>query len=861
MGSIPRLSMATGDRRPVPTAPLPLHFARYANIDKTALIFSDENDTASISYTELEAQSNALARVLASKARVTGRNRDGDYVIAICMQPNHNTVSSLLSTMKAGAAYVPMEPTFPQARVLHIVQDAQPALILYDDTAKPSMFSSCEVPATSFEELLLEASSMSTDELKPHELLNPIENESIAIVLYTSGSTGIPKGVRLSYEAICNRLWWQFNIFPYADDEEKCVWKTALTFVDSVSEIWGPLLNGRTLLILSKEATRDPQQLVNALASNEIQRLVLVPTLLRSILMYISLNPTGNPLKKLKLWICSGETLNKGLAGEFFKYFNGDEGYQLANFYGSTEVMGDVTYYVIENADQLDLFNTIPIGYPLQNSAVYLLDTEMNMIREGETGELYVSGRNLASGYVGGQAPEKFCDNPHAKVSEFSRLYRTGDFGVLHKGVILYAGRTDSQIKIRGHRVDLQEVERAVLAVVGVDKGVVLCYGLDLGAPEILAFVTLKEDARLGAQHIEAALKSALTSYMIPQVIVIENVPLLVNGKVDRQALLKMYENTNNNDDTSISIDYDYSGVDKEEMEVARTLFETIGEVLGRSVRGALSIRAGFFELGGNSLNSIYTITKLRDKGYFIQISDFLSAANLGEVLSHLSVNPGSEKEAAEPKFKAEPMRDEHKNSVIDMIVASFCEKAELEQFLRNEIKPADYTDLINATWTELLAVRLSVVLRDSTGTPVAVALNFDVRDEPDIELDGGLAKIMSFLEFVEGPVRDSMLPQGKGMILHSFMMATAAHLSTQDNVSAIRALEHATIRLARDRGFAGVFTTNTSPLTQQLGTDVLGFKTLLDFQINTYVDANGEKPFGKAADDMRAIVCWKPVE
>ncbi|GBP61022.1 Tyrocidine synthase 3 [Eumeta japonica] len=561
MGSLPRLSVTMGERRPVPTAPLPEHFSRLATSKQTALLYDDEVTNNRVTYAELETRANALARAIAARGSVNGRNTDEDFVVAVCMQPTHGTVTTLLAIWKAGAAYVPMEPTFPQARISHILKDAQPCLVVYDDTAKPKMFADSGVPAVAYEALLLESSGYSTQELEDRELLNPLESESIGIVLYTSGSTGVPKGVRLSHSAICNRLWWQFTTFPFSNDEDICVWKTALTFVDSVCEIWGPLLNGRALRILSKETTRDPQRLVEELAENRIQRLVLVPTLLRSILLYLSLNPSEKLLKRLKLWVCSGETLNKDLAGQFFQYFGDNNGFKLANFYGSTEVMGDVTYYVLESFDQLSLFPTIPIGSPLQNCAVYILDEEMNVVREGETGEIWVGGMNLANGYVGGQAPEKFMDNPHTAHpgtqptnslytnmgvpsswlkegktfqynvdkhkaikhetislgEEFNRLYRTGDFGLLQKGEILYMGRLDSQVKIRGHRVDLQEVESAVSNVPGVEKCVVLCYGADRGTPEILAFVTLQDEARLAGHHIEAALKNSLTHYMIPQ--------------------------------------------------------------------------------------------------------------------------------------------------------------------------------------------------------------------------------------------------------------------------------------------------------------------------------------------------------
>ncbi|CAH0721044.1 unnamed protein product, partial [Brenthis ino] len=861
MGSLPRVSVVSGGRVPVPAAPLTKHLERMGTADRTALIYSDETNNARVSYAELDGRTNAMARAITAHARPTGPNRDQDFVIAVCMKPTHNTIITLLSAWKAGAAYVPMEPSFPQARITHILTDAQPSLVIYDDTANPSMFNGSGVPTIAFEELSLEASALPADRPNEDEVLVQTDADTIAIVLYTSGSTGIPKGVRLPYSAICNRLWWQFRTFPYSDTENVCVWKTALTFVDSVCEIWGPLLHGRTLLILPRETTRDPQKLVRVLAEYQIKRLVLVPTLLRSILMYLSLNQSERPLQHLKLWVCSGETLSKELASQFFQYFGDQNGCKLANFYGSTEVMGDVTYFVMEKASQLEMFPTIPIGAPLDNCAVYLLDEEMNPARESEPGEVWVSGRNLAKGYVGGQGSDKFCDNPHAAHPDFSRLYRTGDYGILHKGLVLFAGRTDAQVKIRGHRVDLMEVERAVQNINGVEKAVVLCYGLTTGNPEILAFVTIEENARLSGHHIESALKNSLTQYMIPQVIVIDKIPLLVNGKVDRQGLLKMYENTNNNDDAEIPLEMDYTGVSPQDLDTARVLFETVGEVLGRSVRGVLSIRAGFYELGGNSLNSIYTITRLRDKGHYIEISDFLGAKDLGEVLSHLTTHPENICNGEENKFTVQAMRNDHKERVIEMIVSSFYEKAELEQFVRHEIAPRDYAQCVGAFWRALLAAGLSVVLETSSGTPVAVALNFDARDEPDIELGGGLAKIMTFLEYVEGSVRDTMLPEGKGAILHSFMMATDANLSARDNVSAIQALELATERIAREKGFRGVFTTNTSPLTQQLGTDVLGFQTLLDYQINQYVDSNGERTFGRAPDDMRAIVCWKPVD
>jgi acyl-CoA synthetase (AMP-forming)/AMP-acid ligase II len=185
------------------------------------------------------------------------------------------------------------------------------------------------------------------------------------------------------------------------------------------------------------------------------------------------------------------------------------------------------------------------LGIPVDNTIIYLLDSELRPVKAGDIGELFVSGANLASGYVNGRDKDKFLNNQLAIDPVFSKLYRTGDFARLEKGCLLYEGRTDSQVKIRGHRVDLSEVEKAVSAVEGVEKAVVLCYQPGEMNQALLAFV--KSGALMNENQIENILRNKLTSYMVPQVILVESIPLLVNGKIDRQALLKSYENTNNN--------------------------------------------------------------------------------------------------------------------------------------------------------------------------------------------------------------------------------------------------------------------------------------------------------------------------
>lgn len=223
---------------------------------------------------------------------------------------------------------------------------------------------------------------------------------------------------------------------------------------------------------------------------------------------------------------------------------------------------------------------------------------------------------------------------------EYNRLYKTGDFASVQKSTIYYEGRTDSQIKIRGYRVDLTEIEKHVIKMDTVDKAIVLCYHAGEADQALLAFVEPKSDvkATLNEFQIEAKLQTLLPGYMVPQVVIMETIPLLVNGKIDRQSLLKAYESTNNNDDSEQFIDQDYTGVPASQLEMAKDLFEIVGHAIGRSIRSAISVQSNFYELGGNSLNSILTVAQLKERGYFVSITQFITAANLGEILNLIAV-------------------------------------------------------------------------------------------------------------------------------------------------------------------------------------------------------------------------------
>lgn len=870
MGSIPNLSTVKGPNWPLPKLKY-LSRLFEDNAAKcphtTAVIYKGvSNGTVhKLTYTEMDKAANRMARTLLSHIEPSP-NSDGDFVIATNLPPSDALLLTLLAIWKCGASYLPLDQHAPSARVQHILKEAKPVLIVTEeeDSERDAVYDGYN--AVSFLHLDAEATQMSASVITEKEML-PSTRQPLAVVLYTSGSTGIPKGVRLPHEVVYNRLRWQWREFPYSSTETVCVFKTTLTFVDAVSELWGPLLNPepRTVLVVPKEITKDPQRLIPLLEEYKVERLLLVPTLLRSILMYLSL-AQQKQLMNLKTWVCSGEPLPVSLARQFLNHFSSGF-HALCNFYGSTEVMGDITYHVMKSEDDVCVNDKVPIGRPVDNTTIYLLDKQLRPVPLGEVGEIYASGLNLSAGYVNGRDPERYIENPHAVDPDYSRLYRTGDYGRVVKGIILYEGRTDSQVKVRGHRVDLAEIDAALNKIKGVDKTAVLCYRPGEVDQMVIAYITQHEDSSLTGEEIENILRSSLAPYAIPQVLPIDVLPLLNNGKVDRQTLLKRYAEISEGQGDKENVELDYSGVPENKRDAAQCLLKTVASVLAGSVRGKISLQSSFYRLGGNSLNSVYTVTKLHDQGYNIGITDFISAETLMDVLDKMKHEDGEEGNVrrtstnSQRHYIAEILADKHKTDVFRIITDSFYEKADLEQWIEPRIGREEYVELLTKIWPALVEKELSFIVRSAkTGEIVSVSLNFDAHDEPEVELTGRLNIIFEFLEHLEGPIRDNRLPKGKRKILHTFMMGTDKTLTAAENVSAIQFMEEEALKLGRSRGFVGLFTTNTSPLTQQLGTDIFNYQVFCDYQVNKYVAPDGSRPFRKAPDSQKASCSWKEI-
>jgi len=416
---------------------------------------------------------------------------------------------------------VPLEPAFPEERIAFIQADSQARVIL---TQKHLSLMSWPGEVIYLDSNWPEIARESPE--APAELATA---ENSAHVIYTSGSTGRPKGVVSSHRASINRFAWMWRAYPFVESEV-CCQKTSLSFVDSIWEIFGPLLQGVPLVIIRDDVVKDPQRFVNALATNNVTRLVLVPSLLRVIL---ELNEDlAQQLGNLRICVCSGETLPVELATSFRKLLPQT---LLINLYGSSEVAADVLCYEVDRTEGLA---GVPLGRPIANTSVYVLDANFQPVPVDVPGEICISGEGLARGYLDQPTltAEKFVPDPFSPENG-ARLFRTGDVGrYLPDGNIEYRGRRDHQVKVRGFRIELGEIEAQLATHAQVDQAVAVASDNERGEKQIVAYVVA--DGDVSSDELRDHLSRKLPGYMIPAAFVfLDAFPLTASGKINRLAL------------------------------------------------------------------------------------------------------------------------------------------------------------------------------------------------------------------------------------------------------------------------------------------------------------------------------------
>jgi amino acid adenylation domain-containing protein len=569
--------------------------------DASAILMENRN----ISYAELNAYANQLARYLVEQGV-----QDGD-VVGVCIERSLDVIIANLAVLKVGAAYAPLDPTYPAERLMDMIADCGAKTVI----SRPQY----QDLLAQFHETLLYIETDWADNgfaAYSNGNLGVKTSNKIACVLFTSGSTGKPKGVKSGHNAIVNRLYWWVNQFPLAEDE---VWvaKSALNVVDSVWEFYGALLFGVKLVVIPENTLANIRLFVETLAQHKISRVVMVPSLLRAVLEE---DKVAESLSALKIWIATGELLQGSLLQNFREKLPDRT---ILNFYGCSEN----PTIAVSNLSQANGFADVHIGRPRNNVKVYLLDKYLQPVPVGVSGEIFVGGIGLSDGYV--NRPElmnkTFVRNPF---EANGLLYRTGDIAqYLEDGNIKLIGRSDFQIKIRGFRVEVGEVESRLKQAPQVNNVLVLAKENEYGEAYLVAYYVSNTGKALSTQTLREFLGEKLPSYMIPGAFVhLEAFPLFNNGKINRHALPEpSRERTDSSEHVAAS------------NALESQLTAIWAEVLGIN---RIGIHDNFFDLGGHSLSAAVLLAAIEDKlGKRLPIASLFREPTIAQLAKAISGN------------------------------------------------------------------------------------------------------------------------------------------------------------------------------------------------------------------------------
>jgi amino acid adenylation domain-containing protein len=471
-------------------------------------------ESESLTYRELNERANSLAHYL-RKLGVGPEVRVG-----LCLERSLEMVVAIYGVLKAGGAYVPIDPQHPAKRIAEVVEDAELALVLTQERFQ-EIFAPFALRVLTLDAAEQPWAAEATG--NPERVNAP---EHLMYMMYTSGSTGKPKGVMNEHRALVNLLLWMRDQYALTS-QDRMLLKTAYTFDVSVWELFLPLISGATLVVVRPDGHRDLGYLLRLIEEQHITIAVFVPSALQVFLEQEGLQD----LTELKAVLCIGEALSADLQERFFRTFSATE---LHNLYGPTEAAVNVTYWNCQRGDER---RYVPVGAPIANAKLYVLDQQFEPVPAGVIGELFIGGVPVARGYHNRAElnAERFLPDPFSHQAG-ARMYRTGDWTRRHAdGSLEFLGRADDQVKLRGFRMELGDIEAALLRIPGVREAAVLLQK-DAGEGVLVAYTAV--EAGLEATDLRAGLVGQLPEYMLPsRYVFLDRLPMLANDKLDRKTL------------------------------------------------------------------------------------------------------------------------------------------------------------------------------------------------------------------------------------------------------------------------------------------------------------------------------------
>lgn len=544
--------------------------------DKTAVVACDKT----LTYRELNEEANRIAHSLIEKGIGVGD------IVAFALPRRSCLIAAMLGILKSGAAYLPIDPDYPQDRIDYMLDDSKAKLYITEEDIDP----------------FLENSNISDPNVS-------MTNESLCYCIYTSGSTGKPKGVIIRHRNIINfcsnnsKNYFQKNLL---DNTGYVLALNSVVFDITVQEIHLPILNGSSVLLFSEKESMNIESSHNRI-NNKNGGLIVTPT---KLLLYMKNTSFCKKMKFFSVIMSGAESYPEYLLDYIKKFTTAN----IFNGYGPTETTCGVTYSSV----QCD--TDITIGKPIANTQIYIVDKYMKICPIGVTGELCIAGDGVGAGYLNRPelTAEKFIDNPFGE----GKLYKTGDLAYWREdGNIVYVGRNDFQVKIRGLRIELGEIENAINSVDGVSQSVVVVRKDETGRQLICAFYTGEEKS---AREIKTVIGEKLPKYMLPHIFThLEKMPMTPSGKVNRKGLPEVELN-----DIESSTEYATP-----EGEIEKELAKEIGEVLNYSPVGR---NDNFFDLGGDSLKAIELVSKAHSNGIYFDLQNIFDYPTVKELREHI---------------------------------------------------------------------------------------------------------------------------------------------------------------------------------------------------------------------------------